>query len=91
MAFKYTAEISCFIDRISRRRGLAKALIKHVLEACPGLEIKNLLAIVLEWNQPSIGWLERMGFEQWGFLPGVADFEGTECGHLYWGLRISAA
>ena len=88
MALRYTAEISCFIDQYYWRQGLAKALMAQALDCCPRLGIKNLLAIVLEWNQPSIQLLTRMGFQQWGFLPRVADFDGKECGHLYYGRRI---
>lgn len=88
MALRYTAELSCFIDQAHWRRGLATALMAHAIDCCPRLEIKNLLAIVLEWNQPSIRLLERMGFQRWGFLPRVADFYGQECGHLYFGRRI---
>jgi L-amino acid N-acyltransferase YncA len=91
LALRYTAEISFFIDRDHRERGLATALIDHILTRCPKLEIKNLLAIVLEWNQPSIRLLTRMGFQRWGFLPRVADFDGKECGHLYYGRRIETA
>jgi phosphinothricin acetyltransferase len=88
MALRYTAEISCFIDQYHWRQGLAKALMAQALDCCPRLGIKNLLAIVLEWNQASIQLLTRMGFQQWGFLPRVADFDGKECGHLYYGRRI---
>lgn len=88
MALRYTAEISCFIDQHHLRMGLAAALIGHAFDCCPRLEIKNLLAIVLEWNQPSIGLLTLMGFQKWGFLPRVADFDGKECGHLYYGRRL---
>lgn len=91
MALRYSAEISCFIDQDHRGRGLASALITYAMTSCRKLEIKTLLAIVLEWNQPSIRLLERMGFQPWGFLPRVADFDGKECGHLYLGRRISAA
>jgi L-amino acid N-acyltransferase YncA len=90
LALRYTAEISFYIDREHRGRGLAKALIDYILACCPKLEIKNLVAIVLEWNQPSIRLLTRMGFQRWGFLPRVADFDGKECGHLYYGRRIEA-
>jgi RimJ/RimL family protein N-acetyltransferase len=32
--------------------------------------------------------MEKMGFQQWGFLPRVADFDGEECGHFYYGKRM---
>jgi L-amino acid N-acyltransferase YncA len=45
---------------------------------CLALQIKHLFAIVLEDNQASIRLLEKMGFEKWGYLPRVADFDGKE-------------
>jgi L-amino acid N-acyltransferase YncA len=88
MALRFTAEISYFIDRDFQRQGLATALVKYAVASCPRLEIKNVFAIVLEVNEGSIRLLERMGFRKWGFLPRVADFDGRECGHLYYGKRV---
>ncbi len=47
-----------------------------------------LFAILLDVNTSSVGILEKFGFEQWGHLPGVADFDGALCGHLYYGRRV---
>jgi phosphinothricin acetyltransferase len=33
--------------------------------------------------------MESLGFDRWGHLPRVADFDGEECGHLYFGKRVS--
>jgi phosphinothricin acetyltransferase len=87
-ALRFTAEISYYIALACRRRGLGQALIEHALEACPALQIRHLFAIVLENNGASLRLLEKMGFEQWGYLPGVADFDGTEVGHLYYGRHV---
>src|SRR5215211_7403683 len=54
----------------------------------PGLRIRHLFAIVLEGNRASLKLLENLGFEQWGFLPRVADFDGDEVGHLYYGRHL---
>ncbi len=88
MALRFTAEISYFIDKDFRRQGLATALIEYAMATCPRLEIKNLFAIVLELNEESVRLLERLGFQKWGFLPRVADFDGQECGHFYYGMRV---
>jgi len=31
---------------------------------------------------------EKFGFKEWGCLPGIADFNGEICSHLYYGLKI---
>lgn len=87
-ALRYTAEISYYIAQEFHRQGVASALIEYAIGMCPQLELKNLFAIVLERNTASLKLLEKMGFEKWGYLPNVADFDGEETGHLYYGRRV---
>jgi L-amino acid N-acyltransferase YncA len=87
-ALRFTAEISYYIDFAQHRRGLGTALIEHAMAACPGLRIRHLFAVVLEGNAASLRLLEKMGFERWGYLPQVADFDGREVGHLYYGRHV---
>ena len=87
-AFRFTREISYYIDFAYHHQGIATALVEHALAACPALQIKHLFAIVLESNEASLNLLRKMGFEQWGYLPRVADFDGKEVGHLYYGRHV---
>lgn len=87
-ALRFTAEISYYIASVYHRRGIGTALIEHALAACPALQIRHLFAIVLEGNQASLKLLQKMGFEQWGYLPRVANFDGKEVGHLYYGRQV---
>ena len=87
-ALRFTREISYYIDYAYHRRGIATALVEHALAACPALGIKHVFAIVLEGNQASLKLLEKMGFKQWGYLPRVADFDGKEVGHFYYGRHM---
>jgi L-amino acid N-acyltransferase YncA len=87
-ALRFTAEISYYISYAYHRQGVATALVEHALAACPALQIRHVFAIVLEGNQGSLNLLEKMGFAQWGYLPRVADFDGKEVGHLYYGRHV---
>ena len=87
-ALRFTREISYYIATAYQRQGIGTALIEHTLAACPALQIRHLFAIVLEGNEASMKLLEKMGFEQWGYLPRVADFNGKETGHLYYGRHV---
>lgn len=87
-AFRHTAEISYYIALAYHGQGIGTALIEHTLGACPALQIRHLFAIVLENNEASLRLLTKMGFEQWGYLPRVADFDGKEIGHLYYGRHV---
>ncbi len=88
MALRYTAEISYYIHESFRGLGVGTDLIAHAIEQCPSLGIKVLFGILLDINVSSSQILEKFGFEQWGHMPDVADFDGRECGHLYYGRRV---
>ncbi|RLA44884.1 MAG: N-acetyltransferase [Gammaproteobacteria bacterium] len=89
MALRHTAEISYYVDRDARGTGVGSFLISHAIERCPILGIKTLFAIILDINTESAQILEKFGFSKWGHLPNVANFNGRECGHLYYGLRVT--
>jgi L-amino acid N-acyltransferase YncA len=89
MALRHTAEISYYIDKDTRGKGVGSFLISHAIERCSTLGIKTLFAIILDINIESTQILEKFGFSKWGHLPDVADFDGQECGHLYYGLRVT--
>ena len=88
-ALRYTAEISYYVDSDFQRQGIATRLVQHAMQDCSRLGLKNLFAIILDSNGGSIDLLKKLGFEEWGHLPGVADFEGIECGHIYLGKRVA--
>jgi len=87
-ALRYTVEVSYFIHPDHQLQGIGQKLLQHGLDACMGLNYKTVLAIILDKNIASIRLMEKFGFEKWAYLPGVADFDGVECGHLYYGLRL---
>ena len=87
MALRHTAEISYYVHQEHWRSGVATGLITHAIDQCPRLQLKTLFAILLDVNPASANILARHGFTQWGHLPGVAEIDGRECGHLYYGLR----
>ena len=87
-ALKYTVEISYFVDNRHLKKGVGTQLLQHALNACLLLHYKAALAIVIDKNAASVALLEKFGFEQWGRLPGVVDFDGVVCGHLYYGKSL---
>ncbi len=87
-ALRHTAEVSFFIDFEHHRQGIASNLLQRAIDMCPALKIKTLFGILLDSNQESVKIFEKFGFEKWGHLPRVAEFDGVEVGHFYFGLRI---
>ncbi|MFC5467538.1 GNAT family N-acetyltransferase [Cohnella suwonensis] len=77
-AYDATAEISIYIAADNRASGVGSRLLAAALEACPGLGIRTIVALVFGHNGPSLGLLKKFGFEQWGLLPGVATLDGID-------------
>jgi L-amino acid N-acyltransferase YncA len=88
-ALRFTSEISIYISDSFQRKGIGSALIKHALNACPALGIKNIVAVVIDQNEGSRKLLVKLGFNQWGYLPRVLDFDGEEFGEFYYGKRVA--
>jgi phosphinothricin acetyltransferase len=88
MALRHIAEISYYVHEDHRRKGIGTSLIRHAIDQCPGLKIKNLFTMLMEVNKPSIRILEKFDFVKWGHMPDVAEFDGKTCGHLIYGRRV---
>jgi L-amino acid N-acyltransferase YncA len=88
LAFRFCAETSYYVDNGFHGQGIASMMLEHVLSVCEPLQIKTLIAYILEQNSPSIGLMNKYGFERWGYLPNIADFDGNEFAHTIYGKRI---
>jgi len=87
-AVRRTAEISYYVARAARGRGLGRTLVERALGDAPALGLHVLFAIILEPNTASVRLMERCGFERWGRLPAVAEIEGRLVDHLYYGRAV---
>ncbi len=81
-------ELSYYVHRDHRRRGLASLLLGEALDRCPDLGFHTAFTIMLADNLPSIELLRRYGFEEWGRLPAVARFGERHVDHLYMGRAV---
>ncbi len=87
-AMRFTAEVSYYIHNDYQNQGLGSKFLEFAIEKSKELNYKTLIAILLDWNIPSIKLLKKFGFEEWGCLPDIADFDGEICSHLYYGLKL---
>ena len=87
-ALRTVAEISYYIHKDHRRKGVANSLVHYTIESAKSLGFKNLISILLDLNEPSIHILEKFGFDKWGHLPDVADIDGVICGQYIFGKKL---
>lgn len=87
-ALRFTAEVSYYLHTDFQGRKIGSQLLEFVINECPKYQIKTLFSIILEHNIVSIKLMKKFGFEQWAYLPNVADFDGVEYGHVYYGRRV---
>jgi phosphinothricin acetyltransferase len=87
-ALRYTIEISYYIHQDFHRQGIGSELVEYTINKCKELNYKSVFGIILEKNIASIKLMQKFGFELWGLMPDVADFDGEECGHVYYGKKL---
>lgn len=87
-AYRATGEISIYVSSTHRRQGIGQHLMQRAIAHCPALHLSTLLGFVFAQNEPSLRLLERFGFQQWGFLPDVAEFDVGTCDLVIMGLKI---
>jgi len=82
------AEVSYYLDRQARGRGLASQLLRQAIDEARVRSFHTLIAILMDVNGPSIGLLEKFKFERWGHLPDIAHFAEGRCGQYLYGRKI---
>lgn len=88
-AYDSTAELSIYVSPDHRRQGIGQALLKQAIVQSPSLGIKTLLGFIFAHNQPSLRLFEQFGFQRWGYLPGVAEFDTAPRDLVILGLHLS--
>jgi L-amino acid N-acyltransferase YncA len=77
-AYRSTVEVSVYVATAAQRRGVATTLLRHALQAAPGLGIEAVLGFVFGHNHASLELFTKFGFERWGSLPRVAELAGVK-------------
>jgi phosphinothricin acetyltransferase len=83
-----TAEVSVYVERGTRRTGIARELLSAAIDRGPGLGLKRLLGLIYADNVASLQLFADMGFDRWGMLPRITDREGEEVDVIIVGRRV---
>ncbi|MFN7851873.1 MAG: GNAT family N-acetyltransferase [Dolichospermum sp.] len=87
-AYYSTAEISIYISPNFQKRGLGKLLLEKAINESPSLGLKTLVSFIFAHNQPSLKLFAKLGFQNWGYLPKIADLAGVDRDLIIMGLRV---
>lgn len=87
-AYHVTAEVSIYVASEFRRQGIGRKLLQQAIDRSPRLGIKNLVGCIFANNLPSLKLFAEFHFEQWGYLPHVAEFETSMCDLVIVGRRL---
>lgn len=89
-AYHFSAELSVYVIPHCQRRGVGRRLCQCCIGEAPNLGITTILGFVFEHIHPIITLLRTLGFEQWGFLPEVAEIDGVLYNLTIQGLKVNA-
>ncbi|MCA6611102.1 MAG: N-acetyltransferase [Pseudanabaena sp. M158S2SP1A06QC] len=87
-AYHKTAEISIYIAPNYQGKGIGKKLLDHAIANCPKLNISKLVGFVFAHNSASHRLFSSFGFEEWGFLPQIAELDGVEHSLIIFGKTL---
>ncbi len=86
-AYQHTAEVSIYVAPDRQCCKIGQKLLQSAIMRSPQLQLKTLMGIIFAHNQPSLRLFEKFGFQQWGYLPKVAELDGVERDVIILGLR----
>jgi L-amino acid N-acyltransferase YncA len=89
-AFAKVREVSLYVHRDHRSKGIAPFLLSHAIADARSLGLEYFIGILLGVNKHSIRFVEGNGFVLWASLPSIADLNGTKSDHLYYGLKLDS-
>ncbi|WP_287128926.1 GNAT family N-acetyltransferase [Candidatus Cyanaurora vandensis] len=70
------AEVSVYVALDLQGRGVGPALLRYLMDLARTHQFRRLVALVFAHNLASLKMCHRLGFERWGYLPGVANMDG---------------
>jgi phosphinothricin acetyltransferase len=77
-AYQKTAELSLYVSANYQRQGIGSKLLEKAINQSPILRINTLIAFIFAHNKPSLKLFKKYQFQQWGYLPEIAELDGIE-------------
>jgi L-amino acid N-acyltransferase YncA len=77
-AYRHTAEVSVYVSPDSHHKHLGTQLLTKALASTANLDLKTLVAFIFAHNEPSLNLFKKYDFQQWGYLPQIAELNGID-------------
>ena len=86
--FRFTSEVSYYVDSSVQGKGVGSMLMERAIEAAREIGYRNLVAVIFDSNAASQSLAKKFGFERWGHIPDAVDIDGKKFGCDHWGLKL---
>lgn len=87
-AYQSTAEVSIYVTPCYHRHGIGKFLLQQAIERGQDVGFSTLVAFIFAHNTASLSLFEKFNFQEWGYLPRIAELDGVERDLIVLGLRL---
>ncbi|MCU0536167.1 MAG: N-acetyltransferase family protein [Hydrococcus sp. Prado102] len=87
-AYHKTAELSIYVSQLYHRQGIGEQLLQQAIAHSPHLGLNTLLGFIFAHNYPSLRLFAKYQFQQWGYLPKIAELDGSERDLIIVGRRV---
>lgn len=87
-AYRATAEISIYIAPRYQGRGYGSMLVRRLVEECPRLGVKTLVAMYFDHNSASRSMFKKLGFQEAGHLTEIAELDDETRGLIIALFRV---
>lgn len=87
-AYDKTVEISLYIDQNFRGKKIGQYTTIQIEHYAKHNGIETILSYVFGHNEPSLLLFKKMGYQQWGVLPAVAELDGIKRDLVILGKRL---
>lgn len=86
-AYKKSAEIAIYLTQTTKGKGIGSQTIEFIEQTAKRLGLKSIAGYVLSQNIPSQRMFQKAGFDQWGFMLDVCEFDGQFKGVYIFGYH----
>ncbi|MDF7667680.1 GNAT family N-acetyltransferase [Orbaceae bacterium ESL0727] len=87
-AYDKTVEISLYLHHDFRGKKIGQFMLNEIEKFAQTAGLETILSFIFGHNVPSMQLFTKMGYQQWGFLPQIAELDGVKRDLLILGKQL---